>query len=173
MKNIALAQTISVFANVGVIAGIVFLAIELNQNTQQLALELRWQVNQRMNDNNRDLMGPNPLQTFVKSVTNPEELAFDEFQTASAFVFNFLNVWEDQYFLYQAGLISDSEWKDYINEDIGYTLGYEFAQALWIDAKANYEPDLVAYVDELLPDVPTDANYRFWQTTMTRIRSQQ
>jgi len=173
MKKIDLGQAISVIANAGVIAGIVALVIELNQNTQQLALELRWQVNQRMNDNNRDLMGPSPLQTYVKSVTSPEDLAFDEFQAASAFVFNFLNVWEDQYFLYQAGLISDAEWKEYIDDDIGYTLGYEFAQALWMDAKENYEPGLVAYVDELLPDVPTDANYRLWQTTITRIRSQQ
>ena len=38
MKKIDLGQTISIFANLGVIAGITFLALELNQNTAQLAL---------------------------------------------------------------------------------------------------------------------------------------
>ena len=170
MKKIELGHTITILANIGVIAGIVFLAIELNQNTQQLALELRWQVNQRIVDNNRDLMGANPLPAFIKSVTDPEELTFDEFQVAVALVFNFLNVWEDHYFLYQAGLIADEEWKDFVREDITFTLGYRFAQAFWEDAKANYEPEMVSYVDSLLPTIGTNTNYEFWPTTMRRVR---
>jgi len=170
MKKIDLGQTITILANVGVIAGIIFLGIELNQNTQQLALELRWQVNQRIVDNNRDLMGENPLEIFVKSITSPEDLTFDEFQAAGALAFNFLNVWEDHYFLYQADLISDDEWKDFVNDDISFTLGYKFAQAFWEDTKGYFEPDLVFYVDSLLPTIETDANYQFWQATMRRIR---
>lgn len=84
MKKIDLGQTITILANVGVIAGIVFLGIELNQNTRQLALELEWQVNDRMIQNNRDLMGTNPVSVFVKSVVSPEELTYEEFQAASA-----------------------------------------------------------------------------------------
>ncbi len=41
MKKIDLGQTISIFANVGVIAGILFLAIELQQNNDLLSAQAR------------------------------------------------------------------------------------------------------------------------------------
>ena len=41
MKKIDLGQTISIFANIGVIAGIVFLALELRQNNELLTVQAR------------------------------------------------------------------------------------------------------------------------------------
>ncbi len=41
MKKIALGQTITILANIGVIAGIVFLAVELQQNNELLESEAR------------------------------------------------------------------------------------------------------------------------------------
>ena len=41
MKKIDLGQTIQILANIGVLAGIVFLAIELRQNNELLASEAR------------------------------------------------------------------------------------------------------------------------------------
>jgi hypothetical protein len=41
MKKVSLGQTISILANLGVIAGIVFLAIELRQNNELLGMEIR------------------------------------------------------------------------------------------------------------------------------------
>jgi len=38
MKKIDLSQTMTLFVNVGVIIGIIFLAFELRQNNQHLAL---------------------------------------------------------------------------------------------------------------------------------------
>ena len=79
MKKIDLGQTITILANVGVIVGIVFLVVEIRQNTQQLTLELSWQVNQKIFENNRDMLGDNPTSVFVKSITNPEDLIFEEY----------------------------------------------------------------------------------------------
>ena len=41
MKNIDLGQTIGILANLGVIAGIVFLAVELQQNNKLLGAQAR------------------------------------------------------------------------------------------------------------------------------------
>ncbi len=41
MKKLELGQTITIFANLGVIAGIVFLGIELRQNNEALGLQVR------------------------------------------------------------------------------------------------------------------------------------
>ena len=157
---------ITLLANVGILAGLVLVAMELNQNTDQLALELEWQINQRMIENNRDLLGDNPAPIYAKSVTTPEELTYEEFQVAGAIVFNFLNVWEDRFFLYQKGLLSEQEWKDYVDDDIAFTLGYPFAQEFWRSTKTMFEPELVRYVDEKLPNVDTNANYQWYLDTL-------
>lgn len=169
MKSDKLSQSLSILANLGVLAGLVFVAIELNQNTEQLALELQWQVTDRMYQNNRDLIGDNPASILSKSMSDPENLTFEEYQAASAILFNFVNVWEDRYFLYQAGLFEDDEWKSFVNEDIGVTLGYPFAKAWWADAKQVFEPELVRYVDEKLQYVEMNSSYQSYLKTLDRI----
>ncbi len=47
MKKIELGQTITILANIGVIAGIVFLAVELRQNNELLAAEARSDLSSR------------------------------------------------------------------------------------------------------------------------------
>ena len=42
MKKLDLSQTVSILANIGVIAGIVFLGIELRQNNELMAAEARF-----------------------------------------------------------------------------------------------------------------------------------
>ncbi len=47
MKKIALGQTITILANLGVIAGIAFLAVELQQNNELLAAQARSDLTDR------------------------------------------------------------------------------------------------------------------------------
>ena len=51
---------IALIASGGVLIGLILVAIELNQNTQQLRLQLEFQSDQKIVDNNRDLLGPIP-----------------------------------------------------------------------------------------------------------------
>ena len=157
---------ITVLANISILIGLVLVAVELNQNTTQLALELEWQVNQKMFENNRDLMGENPAPIYAKSVLRPQELTYEEFQVATAIVLNFLNIWEDRYYLYEQGLSSDQAWQDYINSDIALTLGSQFAQQVWKTTKGSFEPEFVQYVDEKLPSVGTDSSYQWYLDTL-------
>ena len=166
MKTKQLNHWLTLGANLAILVGLVLVAIELNQNTRQLSLELGWQINQKMFENNRDLLGDNPTPIYAKSVLSPEELTFEEFQVASAFVFNFLGVAEDRFFLYQQGLMSDQEWKAYVDDDIELTLGYRFAQEFWKRSKGIFEPEFAEYVDEQLREVDANANYQWYLDTL-------
>jgi hypothetical protein len=166
MKTEQLNHRLSLVANLGILVGLAFVAIELNQNTRQLSLELEWQINQKMFENNRDLLGDNPTPIYAKSVLSPEDLTYEEFQVASAFVFNFLGVAEDRFFLYQQGLLTDQAWKDYVDDDIALTLGYRFAQAFWRTTKGTFEPEFVQYIDTKLREVDANANYQWYLDTL-------
>ena len=59
MKQIDLGQTITILANLGVIAGIVLLAIELNQNNALLRNEARYNLHvARTNEIEQSVLNP-------------------------------------------------------------------------------------------------------------------
>ena len=153
---------LSLIASVGILAGLVLVAIELNQNTDQLRLQLVFQTTQKLFENNRDLLGENPTPTIAKSITNPEDLTYDEFLIASSFVLNQLNEWEDRYFIHEAGLISDQDWKRHIDENIGWTLGNRFAQRYWSVSSAVFEPEFTEYVDSAITTIDEQSTYKEW-----------
>ena len=153
---------LSLIASVGILAGLVLVAIELNQNTDQLRLQLVVQTTQKLFENNRDLLGDNPTSTIAKSITNPEDLTYEEFLIASSFVLNGLNEWEDRFFIHEKGLISDRDWKRHIDHNIGWTLGNRFAQQYWQIAKSTFEQEFVQYIDQALTNIDENSTYREW-----------
>jgi hypothetical protein len=169
MKKIDLGPTITLIANLGVIIGIGFLAYELRQNTTQLSLTLEWQVNQRQVDLNRDFLSSDGRDIFEKMIIRPNDLTFAEFQAATGLIFNFLNLWEDRFFLYKNGFITEQEWKDYIDDDISNTLGSPFAKALWATSKGYFEQEMIDYVDEQLATVASDGTYQWYLDTLDRV----
>lgn len=153
---------VSVTANVAVLLGLVLVAYELRQNTQQLKVQLEWQVNQKIFENNRDLLGDSLPSVLAKSVTDPDNLDFEEFFVASSYILNLLNVWEDKYFMYKEGLIDQSDWQRPVDEEIGFTLGNAYAQAFWHSVKGVFEPELADYIDSRLPEVGENQTYQWW-----------
>ncbi len=153
---------LSLIASIGILAGLVLVAIEVNQNTDQLRLQLVFQTTQKLFENNRDLLGDNPTPTIAKSITNPEDLTYEEFLIASSYVLNQLNEWEDRFFIHEAGLISDRDWKRHIDENIGWTLGNRFAQAYWQISKSVFEPEFARYVDQARGKVEKNATHSEW-----------
>ncbi len=153
---------LSLIASIGILAGLVLVAIEVNQNTDQLRLQLVFQTTQKLFENNRDLLGDNPTPTIAKSITNPEDLTYEEFLIASSYVLNQLNEWEDRFFIHEAGLISDRDWKRHIDENIGWTLGNRFAQAYWQISKSVFEPEFARYVDQARGNVDKNATHSEW-----------
>ncbi len=153
---------LSLIASVGILAGLILVAIELNQNTDQLRLQLTFQANQKIFENNRDLLGDNPTPAYAKAITDPENLTYEEFLTADSYVLNLLNEWEDRFFIYEAGLIPDRDWKRHIDEDIYWVLGSRFAQTRWQTNKSSFESEFAQYVDQALINIDENSTYRDW-----------
>jgi len=74
MKKIDLGQTIGVLANIGVIAGIVFLAMELRQNNDFLKSDAEYRVMQNRMLFATELLGDNDLLTAYQKVQDGQSL---------------------------------------------------------------------------------------------------
>lgn len=162
---------LGIAANIGVLVGIVILAAEVRQNSEHLAVQLEFQTSQKIYENNRDFLDPDTARVFAKAITRPEEMSLDEVLKGSALILNLLGEWEERYFMYEAGLIDDAEWRQHVARNIEWTLGSRFARVAWEAGKSGFEPDFTEHVDGLLDDVSETSTLDWWLETQSRLRS--
>ncbi|TDG11296.1 hypothetical protein E2F43_18745 [Seongchinamella unica] len=169
MNSDRLHRQLTLAANIGVLLGIMFLAIEIRQNSHHLALQLEFAVpTQKIFEINRDLMDPTIAKILAKSIQSPAELTFEEGLVAASFVLNALNEWEDRYLLHKSGMDGVVDWKRHIQENIDWTLGNRFALTVYNMNREAFEVEFVDYVDSLLGEVSEDGTYLWWTKTRTR-----
>ena len=149
-------QTLSLLANAGVIAGIVFLAYEVRQNTEAVRAE---ELVSRLDaDLQRELtMATDPdLQAlYIKSLYNPEELTLEELWGISSFLSYRVENLRRAYLSYQDGVTQQIDWEQraFI---VPIYLGSPFGRAYWEHLKADFAntPLFVQAVEEALATSP-------------------
>ncbi len=146
MKKIDLGLTISILANVGVIAGIVFLALELQQNTSLLAAQARWeQLDARTAAGSVELNNSDVARLIYK-VQSGEDLTPYEYSRFVTFAIYLFTNWEWQYDEYQAGILA--------GDDLpvaGWTIRAQTLPQLrqvWEETKSNRSPSFIQFVEE-------------------------
>ena len=170
MKSERINSWLTLAANLGVLIGIIFLAVEIRQNSDHLALELEFQTTQKIYENNRDLQDPEKARIFSKAISNPGQLSFDEGLVATSLVLNFLNEWEDRYWIERAGLTEVLDWERHVRENIEWTLGNRFAIETYESNKGAFETEFTDYVDSLLDDVSSEATLDWWERMQTEFQ---
>ena len=139
-------------ANVGVLIGIAFLIVEINQNTQAT------------NTASRDASVGHILNFFEQGMDNQviarahhkfrsgEEL--DGFERRQLYNYQYYNfkIFENIHIQYEQGLFSDSEWSKY-RRIIKYVLdGNEIALEMWNSRQGHWTDGFEAEVAALLQD---------------------
>lgn len=95
---------ISLIANIGVIAGIVFLAVELRQNNRLLAAQARYSLRQYRSDIADTIMAPHVLAATHKYAAG-EEVSPVEKSAALMTALKVVELWEWQHGEYVAGML--------------------------------------------------------------------
>jgi hypothetical protein len=148
MKKLNLGQTISTIANVGVIAGIIFLGYELRQNTSAARQEAR-----------AILLGAKiteqlPLSTNAGGITNiwvkannGDRLSETEYLQLAVSRDLSLFSYSTLYKEYQSGMLTESDIP--INQ-WGYVLRQPAVRQVWDQLKSGYDPAFVQWVEEAI-----------------------
>jgi len=149
MKKIDLGQMLNTLANVGVIAGIVFLAFELRQNNDLLTAQARVARHElRSNDANRVVLQNLDLASVLVKARDGESLTPSESLAVEKYLDQFILDWQFVYVEYQRGLLGAEEipiqgWRDTLVE-------YPTMREIWKDrsSRGYYREDFVAWIEE-------------------------
>ena len=145
MKKIELGQTVAIFANIGVIAGIVLLAVELDQNNELLRNQARYNLHlARSAEIDDSWRNPELTELLAKArrgdVTELEAVRFQQY-LMSRWV-----RWEWYYEQYRDGLIDEPNlpivaWRRFMSQSPVYA-------EVWKQNSEVLSPDFVRYMEE-------------------------
>ena len=114
MKKIELGQALSIIANVGVIAGIVFLGMEIRQSTAVAQASSYQQSTAKMADVRATIASDPELARLWDLYVNqelPDDLDRESGIRLALMVGNLIGAIEDAYFARQYGILGDAEWE--------------------------------------------------------------
>jgi hypothetical protein len=148
LKKFDLGQTISIVANLGVIAGIVFLGYEIQQNNTLMRAQTR-------SDIARDITGlllTHAHSPYLEEIFVPELELFGG--DAGLLRRNLMSgatfrMWENMHYQHRIGLYDDSEFR-YETEAWRVALAMELTRSHWCAIRSRYSPDFVETVAAML-----------------------
>ena len=149
MTKIDLGRTIGILANVGVIAGILLLAVEVQQNNYLLTAQARTtRMEIRKEATNRYLENPGLVQLTLKS-RRGESLTDEETYLLEGIMFNLLVTFEHTYVGSQVGLIDEAEvpvvgWRGIFHEQ------YPAFPDFWPRRKQVFRQEFVDWFEETI-----------------------
>ena len=150
MKKIDLGQAITIFANFGVLIGILLLVFELNQNRVVTEAQTRSAITTSIIDLN-EMISQSPMGMMIyEKRLNKEPLTVKEIywqRGASRSVFRH---WENVYFQYRVGLFNEGEldtyrvyWRNVVRCQI-------WRQDFWANTKTQFNPQFRVEMDSIL-----------------------
>ena len=156
-------------ANIGILAGLILVAVQIQQNSQLVRMQLVNDGNLASNELWAPAAGENPSQALAKAIENPEELTFTEFFEIDAYLFSNINLLYRNYELAQEGIFDESEWQAGVEALAPYFLANKFGRIWWREeASLFFSPEFSAFVDKQLEDEKAMDSHAYW----LRIREQ-
>ncbi len=103
---------LTLLANLGVLAGIIFLAVELQQNTNASRTDAYLQLNQETLEVRSWLVADDELRRNYEEYLrgNSSQLDQDEISELSWIIRSFYSIYDSAYYFNSLGIIADSEW---------------------------------------------------------------
>lgn len=168
---------ISVLGNVGVIGGFVLVAIQLNQNSELLRLQMLDLESQRFSTQEIAMVGEDGAKVWEKVLENPADLSIAEQRIAEALIWPAFEAWRNSYNLHKEGLLGD-EWRYKVIAQAPYYLDHTYGRAWWSNFKEiateteSLPNELRDLIDRLLRDA-RDTHVEYHRNIMDKVRDAQ
>jgi hypothetical protein len=147
VKNVS--AWMEVAANVGVLAGIIFLTIEVSQNTIATKSEASLAIKVAIADSIAEPTTNSELFDTLYKVYRDEEMGPKEYLLASFFFHSVLTKMEAALQQYELGVLDDNVLESFDSELFMMTDGTSFSRRNWNEQQSSFSPEMRQYVAEL------------------------
>ena len=149
MKKIDVGQTIQILANVGVIAGIAFLALELRQNNKLLRAQAGYNLYLNRSEGRNEIFGNPEIAEFIARAESGQPLSNVDQRRLRARTERTFLAWQWEFGQYVDGNLAEGELPI---ESYRRTLSGERdisgVREIWDAFKFNLRPDFVEWMEK-------------------------
>ncbi len=168
METEKLNRRLQVIANVGIVAGLVLVGVQLKQNSDLLKVQLLYEESQRSMNIETLVTGEEAGQVWAKSITDPMELTLAEQRVMEAMLWSYIENLRATHMLSELGLLRNEEWRLRVESDSAYYMANPYARAWWENYSGDVDlpVELIELVNKRMAEVP----YNFTSEYMAAIR---
>ena len=149
MKISNINEWLTFLANLGVIAGIIFLSIEINQNSKMMASQTRSELSQSIMYFTEQRRDPRIVEAYRKRAMG-EDLQFEDLYLLNSLNETNFQMWSNTYFQYQNGLYSEVDFESETRIWRRVMINDRNMQDTWANRRLNYSPVFRAIIDEMI-----------------------
>ncbi len=164
-------------ANIGVLAGIVFLALEIRQNSDLARLQFADDRRTTWQQGELVVFGESVAHVWEKSVLNPASLSLAETRILDAYLAFQLTHSTRVFELEQAGLLEVGATKQYMQESLPFFFDTEFAKTWWEIEGRTWDDEFVQLADPIIREISknesVDKLLRIQRETASRVSGTQ
>ena len=150
---------LQVTANLGIVAGLILVGVQLQQNSDLLKTQLLYEESRRIIEQEAQYIGEHGARVWAKSLTEPRNLNLEEQRIMEALLWSYAEQLRSTRQLAELGLLDDDEWRLRVNTESGFFFGNRYGRAWWknySDAGSSLPQDLIDAVNERLSTVSPD-----------------
>ncbi|MBT5073581.1 MAG: hypothetical protein HOJ34_03000 [Kordiimonadaceae bacterium] len=137
-------------ANLGVFVGIIFVVIEIQQNTTATEASMREAINAKdINFLSLSIDQTIVAQAMAKTENNEPLSNLENSQLVQVEYINFI-IFEHSYYQYQKSVIDLDEWKRHENIAQGNINNWKPAKEMWELRKHTFSPEFVEIIESLI-----------------------
>jgi hypothetical protein len=141
-----LNQWLTLIANIAVVGGLVFLALEVRHNTKVSQIQTHTELMNVGHEIHNWKREPQFAEVVVRAESDFSTLSDSERVQFQTFVFELLNLWEHVMSAHRQGLMSESYWIAW-NDTFHPSMNNPAWQAIWREAKPAFSTEFQAHVD--------------------------
>ena len=177
MDSNKLANWLQVGANFGLLGGLVLVAIQINQNSDQLSQThqlARAELLSNQQDSWIEIDASKQSETFAralaKSIIRPNELTASEILELDGYLFTYIDQLMRDRDLYNEGVF-DTPPQSLIRGSLHDYFGNEFARVWWAETKWKFNSEIVGLIDTEMEKVSASQDVDYIERIKMKLSS--
>ncbi len=173
MKSERLNSWLQIATNFGLIAGLVLVAVQIQQTRDLTRLQMRLDLLAASQQMEQGLLGEEPGIAWAKSIRDPTSLSDAEVKSIDSYLINQLNHWDWLVSMENAGLEELGALERSIRANSWFFFGNPFAKRWWVSMRdpGGWNPDIVRLLDAQIALLGDDINARWLDEMRSPVRA--
>ena len=163
MKSGRFNAWLQIASNLGLIGGLVLVAVQIQQTRDLTRLQMRLERLGSFQQMELGMLGDEPSVAWGKSIREPSSLSDAEVKVVDSYLINELNHWNRLVAMEEAGLVEPGALEDSVRHDAWFYFGNAFARRWWRSMRdaGEWDPELVRLLDAQIAGLDQDSTERW------------